>query len=166
MGLKKEVLKIIDDIAAQTAILLKEIDSVGGLTLERKNYLRESLTVIVLSALDDAKLSLEQDEEDLYFLKPLVVALIISGQLFGEVGEGKNVSKLMSSYASLRLKRDPKQGEKKFVNDRWREWQEQPDRYKGKAAFARDMLDKCEHLTSQKKIEDWCREWEKANPAG
>ena len=33
------------------------------------------------------------------------------------------------------------------------------DRYKSKAAFARDMLEKCEHLTSTKKIEDWCREW-------
>jgi hypothetical protein len=57
---------------------------------------------------------------------------------------------------------DPKQKEKAFIFQRWQEWQREPKRYKSKAAFARDMLDKCEHLTSQKKIEDWCREWEKS----
>jgi hypothetical protein len=65
--------------------------------------------------------------------------------------------------AMEKLKRDPKQAEKTFVYSCWGEWQKKPESYKGKAAFARDMLDKCEHLTSQKKIEDWCREWEKKN---
>lgn len=71
--------------------------------------------------------------------------------------------------AIAKIERDPKQAEKRFVYECWLEWQKKPDnlgRYKGKAAFARDMLSKCEHLTSQKKIEDWCREWERANPAG
>jgi len=57
-------------------------------------------------------------------------------------------------------KRDPKQKEKKLVYECWTTWQKEPNRYPSKAAFARDMLTKCEHLTSQKKIEDWCREWE------
>lgn len=67
--------------------------------------------------------------------------------------------------AEDRLKRDPKQKEKRFINSCWQEWQNNPTRYSGKAAFARDMLDKCEHLVSGKKIEDWCREWEKRNAA-
>jgi len=58
-----------------------------------------------------------------------------------------------------KLKRDPRQNEKTFVYECWRDWQKKPNSYKGKAAFARDMLTKCEHLKSQKKIEDWCREW-------
>ncbi len=61
---------------------------------------------------------------------------------------------------------NPKQKEKSFIFDCWQEWQRKPDNYKSKAKFGKDMLAKCEHLTSQKKIEDWCREWEKANPAG
>ncbi|MEX2524305.1 MAG: hypothetical protein WD750_05050 [Gammaproteobacteria bacterium] len=62
--------------------------------------------------------------------------------------------------AEARLKHDPKQKEKAFVKDCWLEWQKKPTRYKSKASFARDMLNKCEHLISQRKIEDWCREWE------
>lgn len=66
--------------------------------------------------------------------------------------------------AQARHKADPRQEEKAFVLNCWRDWQRDPSRYQGKAAFARDMLGKCEHLISQKKIEDWCREWEKSEP--
>lgn len=62
--------------------------------------------------------------------------------------------------AKERLKRDPKQREKKFVLDCWVEWQAKPSNYLSKAEFARDMLQKCTYLKSNKKIEDWCREWE------
>ena len=58
-----------------------------------------------------------------------------------------------------KLRRDPKQREKAFVRECWEEWQKNPGNYKSKAAFARDMLSKCEHLESVKKIEDWCRQW-------
>ncbi|WP_175939918.1 hypothetical protein [Caballeronia sp. BCC1704] len=63
--------------------------------------------------------------------------------------------------AMARYARDPKQKEKAFVRQCWSDWQRKPSCYASKAAFARDMLTKCEHLTSQKQIEDWCREWEK-----
>jgi hypothetical protein len=68
--------------------------------------------------------------------------------------------------ASAKLAADPKQKEKQFIFECWQNWQKKPDNYPSKAAFARDMLPKCEHLTSQKKIEDWCREWGKSNSAG
>jgi hypothetical protein len=58
--------------------------------------------------------------------------------------------------------KDPKQVEKKFVRECWNEWQRDPAKYKTKAAFSRDMLEKCTHLVSQKQIEDWCRDWEKS----
>lgn len=67
--------------------------------------------------------------------------------------------------AYKKLESDPKQKEKVFVCECWQDWQKNPDRYKSKAAFARDMLTKCEHLISQKKIEDWCREWENSVPS-
>lgn len=69
-------------------------------------------------------------------------------------------SELAGRGAKERHARDPKQAEKIFVLECWKEWRQKPDSYSGKAAFARDMLDKCEHLKSQKNIEDWCREWE------
>lgn len=67
--------------------------------------------------------------------------------------------------AVLKHANDPRQQEKSFIYSCWQSWQAKPDSYKYKAAFAKDMLAKCEHLTSQKKIEDWCRDWEKDNPA-
>ncbi len=67
--------------------------------------------------------------------------------------------------AKVKLSNDERQSEKVFVLSCWKSWRQNPPSYKSKAAFARDMLDKCQHLTSQKKIEDWCREWEKAEPS-
>lgn len=69
-------------------------------------------------------------------------------------------SKLAANSAMARYKKDPKQKEKIFVRECWAIWQTRPESYDGKASFARAMLDKCEHLQSQKKIEDWCRAWE------
>lgn len=60
----------------------------------------------------------------------------------------------------------PKSKEKDFVFDCWKSWQDKPGQYKSQAAFARAMLEKCEHLESQKVIEDWCRAWKKGNGAG
>lgn len=72
----------------------------------------------------------------------------------------------IAKHASIaKLKKDPKQKEKIFVFDCWKAWQEKPSSYKFKSDFAKDMLDKCEHLESQKKIEDWCRDWEKTHLA-
>ncbi|KAF0843440.1 hypothetical protein FNL37_0866 [Methylovorus glucosotrophus] len=65
------------------------------------------------------------------------------------------------SGAIGRLNADPRQKEKSFVFDCWKKWKLDTSRYQSKASFARDMLEKCEHLTSQKKIEDWCRVWER-----
>jgi len=56
---------------------------------------------------------------------------------------------------------DPKQKDKYLVQECWDDWQKKPDRYKGKAAFARDMREKFPNLESQPVIERWCREWER-----
>ncbi|KAF0843439.1 hypothetical protein FNL37_0865 [Methylovorus glucosotrophus] len=69
------------------------------------------------------------------------------------------------SGAIAKLAKDPKQKEKSFIYECWLEWKNNPLSYKSKASFARDMLQKCEHLTSNKIIEDWCRDWEKAHSA-
>lgn len=75
---------------------------------------------------------------------------------------GAEKSHRARNNANKRHEDDPKQKEKDFVCECWIAWQTEPKQYKSKAAFARAMLDKCEHLTSQKKIEDWCRDWENA----
>lgn len=61
-----------------------------------------------------------------------------------------------------RLKNDPRQQEKALVYECWQAWQEKPENYPSQAAFARDMLTKCEHLLTARAIEDWCREWGRA----
>lgn len=63
--------------------------------------------------------------------------------------------------AAAKLANDKSQTEKTFVYGCWQEWQSGKTIYKGKAAFARDMLEKCENLTNQNVIEGWCRMWEK-----
>lgn len=70
--------------------------------------------------------------------------------------------------AQAKLACDPRQVAKQFVKQCWQTWQEEPERYKSKAAFARDMLlqDQCKSLKSQVKITDWCRAWERSHPAG
>ena len=73
------------------------------------------------------------------------------------------VSELKKDAAAQRWETDPKSKDKAFVKDCWLDWNKNPARYKSKIAFAKDMLDKCEYLTSTKVIEDWCREWNKEN---
>ena len=68
--------------------------------------------------------------------------------------------------AMERHRLDPKKKEIEFVKECWGQWQLKPEKYRTKAAFARDMLNKCEHLISQKTIEDWCREWGAENKIG
>jgi hypothetical protein len=69
--------------------------------------------------------------------------------------------KLAVSGAVAKHANDAKQADKVLVRECWDDWQKQPDRYDGKAAFARDMLDKFENLKSQPVIEGWCRVWER-----
>lgn len=60
-----------------------------------------------------------------------------------------------------KLKRDPKQMAKAKVKECWDEWQLKPTNYKGKSAFAKDMMTKFEELDSQPVITRWCSQWEK-----
>lgn len=88
--------------------------------------------------------------------------------LWHEIGGEDDYASRQRSNVRKKLDADPKQIAKKFVKDCWLTWQEEPERYKSKAAFAKDMLkqEQCKSLESQVKITDWCREWEKSHPAG
>lgn len=76
----------------------------------------------------------------------------------------------------LKLSKDPKQAEKKEVRELWEVWQIKPEQYKNKTAFATQMIDKfrpddpeeeSKHLSSVKKITEWCTKWgrEKITPS-
>jgi hypothetical protein len=82
--------------------------------------------------------------------------------------KGQVRSELAKLGALEKLRTDPKQKAKAFVKQCWQTWQEEPERYKSKAAFAKEMLkqEQCKSLVSQVKITDWCRAWEKSHPAG
>lgn len=70
-------------------------------------------------------------------------------------------SQIGKAGAAAKLAKDPKQLEKAAVRECWDAWQIELSRYKGVAAFARDMLQKFESLESQQVIERWCRTWAK-----
>lgn len=74
-------------------------------------------------------------------------------------GEG-SVSAVASAGGVAKKARDPKQVAKQQVRECWEIWQSDRSRYKGKSAFARDMLGKYEQLESSEVIQRWCREWE------
>ncbi len=61
----------------------------------------------------------------------------------------------------LKLRADPKQADKAIVRECWNTWRQNPDDYKGKADFARDMREQFPKLKSQQVIEGWCRAWER-----
>ena len=69
--------------------------------------------------------------------------------------ESERAKKLVSA----KLADEPKQKDKQQVRGCWDEWQKNPTRYKSKAEFARDMLQKFESLISPQVIERWCRDW-------
>lgn len=83
----------------------------------------------------------------------------------GDLPRPDFVSRVQSAQgkraAEARHAKDPKQAAKKNVKDCWLAWQRNPARYKGKAKFARDMLEKYPDLENNRVIEDWCRDWER-----
>lgn len=70
------------------------------------------------------------------------------------------ISELALIGAKARLAKDPRQEDKACVRECWDLWQKDLPRYKGKADFARDMIEKYESLKSAEVIARWCREWE------
>ena len=99
--------------------------------------------------------------------------LVLVDQLFSENLDCDDVFELVAPLqeyfdktkgkkgAEARLLTDPKQTEKEQVKECWKAWRLNPNRYKGKATFARDMLTKFENLESTQVIERWCRKWER-----
>ena len=97
-------------------------------------------------------------------LRELLDVVVLQGDM-----EKKDIRSIIAKKAALvRLAADPRQRAKDFVFNCWQVWREEPERYKFKSDFAKDMLKQkqCESLTSQKVVEDWCREWEKAHLTG
>ena len=89
-------------------------------------------------------------------LAEMMIEKPIDGEAMREIRSG-----IGRTGATAKLAADPKQKDKSLVRGCWDDWQKKPDRYKGKAAFARDMRDKFPSLESQPVIEGWCRAWER-----
>lgn len=61
-----------------------------------------------------------------------------------------------------RSKKDPRSKDKEFVRNCWERWERDPKRYTSIEEFARDMLEKTEHLAgSTQVIARWVRAWRK-----
>ena len=118
---------------------------------------------------DKAEQALSNFSFDSDFLSDIVLmAMSIGGLSLGKEDLIKNhLRDLQVEKAFKRHSYDPKQADKSIVKECWFEWQAEPlgldltKKYKGKAAFSRDMLDKFPNLESQPVIEKWCRSWER-----
>ncbi len=153
-----------------------------GLSADRRREINDFYIVIRLCLKNaEGYLKLTSDEQNyLNFdfnkdvLYPLITANYMLGYADGEMGGHENLSKLKSSYAKLGLVknqiRKTKQEEKLFVKECWQNWQNNPKQYKNKTVFATAMIDKFrpedpddenKHLSSVKKITEWCTTWER-----
>lgn len=96
-------------------------------------------------------------------LNNIVKGKLASGIVGTSYKMGKRNQMLESAKKSVQVKlsRDPKQVEIKNIRKEWNNWQKSPDKYPGAAEFARQMLNKCNHLKSTKHIENLCSEWKK-----
>jgi len=65
--------------------------------------------------------------------------------------------------AKIALDSDGKQAAKSEIRTEWEKWQKNPKLYKGKAAFARAMLDRYTNLESHRVIERWCKDWSESS---
>jgi len=135
--------------------------------LSKRSY-ADMFLLHALIAIDDALISIDLGSTD-----AVSTAIEAANALANAIAIQSGSEKLQEARQDMayrgaiaRIERDPKTKEKSFIFDCWQGWQKSPNTYASKAAFARDMLTKCECLSSQKKIEDWCREWEKVHPAG
>lgn len=82
-----------------------------------------------------------------------------SGALLTPIGnEFQRIKAQKGSRA--RLAKSPKQDAKKIVRACWDKWQLNPELFQGKAAFARDIIEKELEVRSTRVIERWCKEWE------
>lgn len=160
-----------ESIAAREAMLtdynpLKDKDLQGS--MKALNSRAEVMTISAVSHLFHFRIA--QAKVDVFSASASVLTawnlLFVAGT---ELATGERAfavvqaPRVMSSKShGPRRETDPKTAQKAQVRQCWCAWQLTPKSYRTKAAFARDMLDKYEHLKSQKKIEDWCREWEKA----
>jgi len=72
-----------------------------------------------------------------------------------------------SKGGKIRHMNDPRAQDKLFIYECWQSWESNPSAYPGPTAFAKDMLEKVDNLTSDTQvIMRWVREWRsgKAGP--
>lgn len=122
--------------------------------------------ILLIHALHEVGQCVDRDRPR--WCREAIVAALLRNSLANAISiesvvkEQGNLGETWPTGQRWKNQRDPKQKEKAFIRECWNEWQKKPDSYDSQAAFARDMLSKCEHLTSQKKIEDWCHEWKQS----
>lgn len=86
----------------------------------------------------------------------------LEGQIKGrDAGVAARKNELSKLAIAGKKKKNPKQKDRALVKEHWDAWQQNRGRYKGAAAFARDMVEKHENLISVSTIERWCGRWKK-----
>lgn len=139
-----------------------------------RNYL--ILCAFAVHHMAGSELQIKNHAEAIPLLREVDYLLSVADKNIHEAAWLKEAKTALAKIGgAARLTNNPeqaaKQEAKSFVFQCWQDWQKSktPENpkgtYSGKAAFARDMLDKCEELKSQPVIESWCREWESTQAA-
>lgn len=151
-----------DQIIAMAWQMVATAEKRGLLNLEVRAVIREFYLFHALQEIDHALLGMDLGGNDAV-AAAVAASNALSNAIAIESGSAKE-QEIRSAMAvravNAKLKKDPKQVAKGKVKEHWKEWQQDPELYGSKAAFARDMVDAYDALTSTKKVEDWCRLWE------
>lgn len=132
----------------------------GGETVE---VFRELFLFHALREIDNALIGMDLDGREAV-VAAIGAANALSNAIAIEAGSEKEqeIRRNMGYRGAIeKLKRDPKQAAKATVKECWCDWQKKPTNYKGKSAFAKDMMAKFEELDNQAVITRWCGQWEK-----
>jgi len=136
-----------DDIEVKMRAQMRMLQT-GGLTFDGATPRR--VTMAELEAQERVKLRAERVEVDL--------------QDAENQGHEKAVLRAISKKgASAKYANDPKQAAKEIVKQQWKTWQSNPDDYKDKTDFARDMQAQFPILKSIVTITRWCVGWERGD---
>ena len=156
-----------NDCLADGDVEKKELDELNMAVSDDESFCAMSIfnkTIsITVSYAMQAKREKNKDIAWSYVVSALYMASSLRAFDFGERVLGNAASDMARRGAKTKLKNDPKQAEKALVRECWDDWQKKPDSYKGKTAFAKDMLSKYETLENQNVIVRWCGVWEKEN---
>ncbi|MCP3019619.1 hypothetical protein [Cupriavidus basilensis] len=137
---------------------ISESQWLGDLVQDSRNFLCSIYCVGTLEAIDTTALNLKSGNAGAAVVSAMEAAEWYNAAI--RVLSGNRAQLSMAHHGGKARHRQSNK-EKRFVYECWQDWKSGKTSYPSGSEFARDMLDKCEHIKSVKSIETWLPRWAK-----